>query len=332
MTLSNQPFAAVLFFVSLILAGGVAQAANELDHIVAVVEDDVVLRSELDREMISARGRYRAAGQSIPGQAEFERLVLEDLILKRLQTAAAERAGVTVSDADVDQAIEGIAARNGLTMGQLREVLPRTGMSYEAFRRQIREQLVEIGFQRQQLGGKVQVTEAEIDSYLAKQGGSAPMGSRLVTQTRARQILIRTGERTSDQEAEDRLEKLRGRITAGEDFASLARANSDDTASALKGGDLGWVNPGDTTPEFQRVLDSLQPDAVSAPFKTPFGWHIVQVQERRQQNIADQAQREEAANKIRERKAREALELLSRQLRDQAYVEIRLDQPDLDDR
>ena len=309
-----------------------AIAANELDRIVAVVEDDVVLRSELDREMATARSRWRAAGKPIPAADEFERAVLEDLILKRLQTTAAERSGVTVTEADVDNAIAGIAERNGLTVGQLKEVLPRTGMSYTAFREQIREQLVEVGFQRQQIGSKIQVTEAEIDSYLAKQGKGGPSAGKLVTQTHARHILIRTGERTSDQEAQDRLQQLRTRIDNGEDFAALARASSDDTASALKGGDLGWINPGDTTPEFEKYLDTLAPNAVSPPFKTSFGWHIVQVLERRQQNIADQARRDEAAAELRQKKAKEALEFLSRQLRDQAYVEIRLDDQNFDDR
>jgi parvulin-like peptidyl-prolyl isomerase len=193
----------------------------------------------------------------------------------------------------------------------------------------IRKQILEANFQRQQLGGSIEVSEAEIDNYLEQNPVKTTSG-KVVSQTRARHILVRTGERTSAQDARNRLEGLRQRILNGEDFATLARANSDDTASALRGGELGWINPGDTTPDFERQLENLGINEISQPFKTPFGYHIVQVQERRQQDIADAAHRAEAASKIRERKAKEALQLLSRRLRDEAYVEIRLDNTRLD--
>ena len=312
------------------LPHAVPAAERTLDHIVAVVEEDVILRSELEREMQAARGQLRAAGKPAPPNDVLEREVLEKLILDRLQAAAAARSGITVSEEEVDNAVAGIAERNNITVAQLKQILANSGMSYDGFRENIRKQLLEIAFQRQQLGGSIDVTDAEIDNYLDQNPVDAPAG-RIVTQTRARHILVRPGERTSDQDARNRLETLRGRIVGGEDFAAIARANSDDTASALKGGELGWINPGDTTPAFEEQLNALQPGATSEPFKTPFGWHIVQVEERRQQNIADQARRAEAAAKIRERKGREALELLSRRLRDEAYVEIRLGHEALDD-
>ena len=304
-------------------------AERGLDHIVAVVEEDVILRSELDRETDVARARLRSAGKPLPPQDVLEREVLENLIVDRLQAAAAARSGVTVSDEEVDNAIAGIAERNKITVAQLKQILANSGIGYEGFRENIRKQLLEVSFQRQQLGGSIEVSDAEIDNYLAQHPVDAP-ASRVVTQTRARHILVRTGERTSDQDARSRLTTLRGRIMGGEDFAAIARANSDDTASALKGGELGWINPGDTTPEFEEQLAALQPNEISEPFKTPFGWHIVQVEERRQQNIADEARRAEAAARIRERKGKEAIELLSRRLRDEAYVEIRLGYDDLD--
>ena len=308
----------------------VLAAERALDHIVAVVEEDVILRSELDRETQVASARLRSTGKPVPPTDVLEREVLETLIIDRLQTAAAARSGITVGEEEVDNAIAGIAERNNVSVSQLKQILASSGMSYNSFRETIRKQLLEISFQRQQLGGRIDVTEAEIDNYLAQNPIEAPAG-KVVTQTRARHILVRTGERTSDQDARNRLGTLRGRIMGGEDFATIARANSDDTASALKGGELGWINPGDTTPEFEQQLDALQPNAISEPFKTPFGWHIVQVQERRQQNIADQARRAEAAARIRERKGKEAVELLSRRLREEAYVEIRLGREEFDD-
>ncbi|MEN8174577.1 MAG: peptidylprolyl isomerase [Pseudomonadota bacterium] len=408
-------------------------AAGDMDHIVAVVDDDVVLRSELDKELNVTISRLRASGAPLPARDVVERQVLEELIQSRLQEAAAARAGVTVTDEEVDNAIAGIARRNGISVAQMREILGRSGVNYAGFRANIRKQLLAVSFQRQQIGRDIQVSEAEIDNHLALSGGNE--GSRyrllhilvatpaqaspedtaqareaaeallsqirdgadfkvlarehstgdkaaeggdlgwkkkselpplfaaqvgrmgkgdtagplrdargfhiirlqdfqgtgkrnLVTETHARHILIRTGERTSDQDARQKLLQLRNRILNGEAFGTLARASSDDTASALKGGDLGWISPGDVVPEFQKQLENQDLNQISEPFKTPFGWHIVQVLERRQNDNSDRGKREEAANEIRQRKAEEALQVLTRRLRDEAYVEIRLGQED----
>jgi peptidyl-prolyl cis-trans isomerase SurA len=150
-------------------------------------------------------------------------------------------------------------------------------------------------------------------------------GPQSITQTKARHILVRTNELVSDADAKTRLSQLRTRIIGGDDFATLARAHSDDTGSALKGGDLGWVNPGDTVPEFEEVMNALPPNGVSEPFKSPFGWHIVQVQERRTQDAADSLLRLKAREAIQRRKAEEATDAWLRQLRDEAYVELRGD-------
>jgi peptidyl-prolyl cis-trans isomerase SurA len=145
-----------------------------------------------------------------------------------------------------------------------------------------------------------------------------------VTQTKARHILVRTNEVVADEDAKTRLNQLRMRIVGGDDFATLARAHSDDTGSALKGGDLGWVNPGDTVPEFEEAMNALGPGQVSEPFKSNFGWHIVQVQERRTQDTADELMRLKAREAIQRRKAEEATEAWLKRLRDEAYVEVRL--------
>ena len=317
-------------FVALSVLQTAAPADQALDHIVAVVEDDVILRSELDREIEETRAQLRASGKPLPSADAVEREALESLISARVMASAAERSGVTVTDEEVDTAIAGIAERNGITVSQLKQVLASSGMSYTNFREKIRKQILEFNFQRQQIAGNIEVTDAEIDSFLA-QNPVQSQGGRIVTQTSARHILIRTGERTSETDAKSRLAQLRERITGGEDFGTLARSNSDDTASALKGGDLGWINPGDTTPEFEQQLNQLPLNSVSAPFESAFGWHIVEVLGRREQNIADEARRSEAAAAIRERKAREAAELLSRRLRDEAYVDIRLGRQELSD-
>ncbi|MBT0961293.1 peptidylprolyl isomerase [Denitromonas iodatirespirans] len=146
-----------------------------------------------------------------------------------------------------------------------------------------------------------------------------------VQQTRVRHILVKTSEVVSDTDARLRLETLRTRILNGEDFAALARANSADL-SAAKGGEIGWVYPGDTVPEFERAMDALKPGEVSQPIKSPFGWHLIRVEERRTQDVSEERKRAVARNTLRQRKADEAYEDWLRQLRDNAFVDYRLDE------
>lgn len=156
-----------------------------------------------------------------------------------------------------------------------------------------------------------------------KRGGAAA-GPEQLEQTRARHILIKTSEVLSDTDAEARLRALRERIVNGGDFAELAKANSADL-SAARGGDLGWLNPGDTVPEFERAMNALRPGEVSPVVRSPFGWHLIQVMERRLQDVTDERKRNAARNILRDRKADEAYEDWVRQLRDSTYVENRLE-------
>jgi peptidyl-prolyl cis-trans isomerase SurA len=149
---------------------------------------------------------------------------------------------------------------------------------------------------------------------------------KVVPQIHARHILIRTDEVTSDEDARTRLEQLRERALAGDDFAALARANSQDPGSAIKGGDLGWVSPGTMVPEFEEQMAALPDGGISKPFKTRFGWHIVQVLGHRQHDETEEARRLAAKKAIRDRKAKEATEQYLRRLRDEAYIEIRPDE------
>jgi peptidyl-prolyl cis-trans isomerase SurA len=150
----------------------------------------------------------------------------------------------------------------------------------------------------------------------------------IVNQTRARHILIITNEIVSDREAQQRLATLRERIVNGEPFESLARSHSDDKASAIKGGDLGWTSPGDLVPQFEEQMDALALNEISEPFKSPFGWHIVQPLERRQHDNTEEALRNNARQAIQKQKSEEAIELWLRRLRDEAYVEVMLDELD----
>ena len=155
-----------------------------------------------------------------------------------------------------------------------------------------------------------------------KRGGVGG-GDGRVSQTRARHILIKTSEVLSDAEARRRLTSLKERLDNGGSFEELARSNSQDL-SAAKGGDLGWLYPGDTVPEFEKVMNALQPGQVSEPVQSPFGWHLIQVVERRVEDVSTERQRAAARMALRERKAEEVYQDWVRQLRDRAYVEIRL--------
>lgn len=424
----------VKFLIMLLLgvsADAFAAQIQPLDSIVAVVNNDVIVQSELNAAIGLALPELNARGTAIPSRSVLEKQVLERLILKRLQQQQAETLGIEVDDAALTEAMTSIAARNGMSLDQLRDTLEGSGVSFEDFREDTRMQILTARLQQQEVMQKIRVTDAEVDRFLKQEGDSlierrevrlqhilvatpdsptsaqieaarnktigllkrvrggasfadvaaansdgrraleggdlgwfpmaevpslavepaqtlakgevsepiqSPSGFHLIriadikgdtpepmSQTHARHILIRTNEVVSEDDAKRRLSQLRMRIVGGDDFATLARAHSDDTGSALKGGDLGWVNPGDTVPEFEEEMDKLAPNEISQPFQSPFGWHIVQVIERRKQETTDELMRMKAQDAIRQRKGEEATEAWLRQLRDEAYVDLRID-------
>ena len=150
------------------------------------------------------------------------------------------------------------------------------------------------------------------------------MEKNMVEQTNARHILVKINELRTDKQASEKLDQLKLRIDNGDDFGLLAKGNSDDSMSAIEGGDLGWSTPGELVPEFQRVLDDLKINEISKPFKSRFGWHIVQVLGRRNHDNTESVKRARARKIIGDRKLNEALQNWNRQLLDEAYVEYRL--------
>ena len=149
---------------------------------------------------------------------------------------------------------------------------------------------------------------------------------QMIRQTQARHILIAPDQLTNDAEASRQLSVLRERIVNGHDFGELARIHSDDSGSASKGGDLGWIDAGDTIPVFERMMDSLAPGGISEPFKSQYGWHVVQVLERRERDGTETSRRAEARRKLRIQKIEENTQAWIRRVRDEAYVEYRLDE------
>ncbi len=409
----------------------VAGLAEDVDSIVAVVNDDVIVRSELDAEISQLVSQLRQKGTRMPPKSILERQVLERLIVKKLQLEAAQQAGISVSDDLLTQALRNIAAENGMSLDEFHRALDAEGIGFRRFRDSIRDQITLSRLREQRVIRRIDVSQQELDNYLKKESGrlnqrsdyrlfhiliATPEGAspeqiadaksraerllarirrgeigfkeaavaesdgrqaleggdlgwrnaaqlpgffleplaamepgdvsevmrnssgfhlvllddykggerKMVTQTHARHILIRTNEITSDADARNRLAQLKQRIEEGDDFATLARSHSDDKGSAIKGGDLGWTNPGDFVPKFEAVLNGLEINQISDPFQSQFGWHIVQLLDRREHDNTEEVQRALARDAIRERKAAEELELYLRRLRDEAYVDIRL--------
>lgn len=419
-------------FIVFLASASSLVAARPLDRIVAVVNNDVVMESELQERVRTLRSQIRESGEQIPPTSILEEQVLERLIMIKLQMQAAQNTGIQVDDEALNSAINEIAANNQLSLNQFRQILEQDGYNYEAFRENIREEMTIARLRQRQIDNRINVTDVEIENYLDTQklqgsgeqefrlshilialpegiseaekaerrlvaeqiiseleagrnfaelaadisdGQQAPEGGDLgwrkqsqlptlfagpvanmekgdisgiienpsgfhiveltdirsgdkqfVTQTKARHILIRPDELNSEESIRARLEQLRQRIEGGDDFGELARAHSQDTVSAVDGGNLGWVSPGSLVNEFEEVMNGLQIDEISAPFKTNFGWHIVQVLDRREHDSTDELRRAQAREAIRKRKIDEAGQNWLREMRDEAYVEFRLNE------
>jgi len=404
----------------------------EIDRIVAVVNDDVIVHSEMQTRLRSVIDQLGKSGVPAPPRDVLEKQVLEQLVLDRLQMQIAARTGIRVDDETLNRQIADIAQQNNLSLREFRDILERDGFDFGSFRENIRNELIKSRVQQRQIQDRVQVTDRDIDNYLAtqaKQGGNNPeyrvshilvavpdgaspedltearekvediiarlnaganfgraaaaesdgrqaleggdLGWRkagelptlfeevvpklekgeisdpirsssgfhliklvdvrgaerhVIKQTHARHILIRTNEITNSSVARSRLSVLRSRILNGASFNDLARASSDDPGSAVKGGDLGWLSPGDTIPPFEKSMDALADGEISEPFETQFGWHILQVLGRRDRDSTEEVQRANAATALRNRKVDEELQTWFRQIRDEAFIEYRLDE------
>ncbi|WP_025770274.1 peptidylprolyl isomerase [Thioalkalivibrio sp. HK1] len=408
-----------------------AEPLEKLNRIVAVVNDEVILLSELDRQLDRVRREMRQSGNFLPPDSNLIRQVLDRMILTRLQLQLARSVDISVDDEQLNRAVMRIAEQNRMSLRDLRDRLRKEGLSFSEFRENLRQDILISEIRRREVDPQVQVSGRDIELYLssvrnrkpeneiyrirhlliaisedaageevekarmrlqdiienirggasfsemaashsdgqqALQGGDlgwrkavdlpalisdivpslevgdisdiirSPSGFHIVTlvdkrsdrlhiveQTKARHILVVPDEITDDASARQQLTVLREQILSGADFADIARARSDDVSSSSKGGDLGWINPGETEPEFEQMMLSLEKDEISAPFQSRFGWHIVQVLDRREHDDTEAALRAEAQRNIRRRKFEEALDLWLRRLRDEAYVEYRLD-------
>ncbi|HTY49202.1 MAG TPA: peptidylprolyl isomerase [Steroidobacteraceae bacterium] len=422
----------------LILAAPVAQAQDRnlnskgqaLDRIAAVVEDGVVLESDLDDQVAMVTQRLQADNQELPAESELRRQVLEKLIVQEIEMQRADRAGIKISDETLNNAMQEVAQRNGITLSQLPAALRSQGLDYATYRDAMRRELTLRLLQQRDVVQHITVTPREIDAYLERQehhpsaqmeysvshiliavpqeatgpqleaaarkaqdiyhralngedfgklaiaysnsqtaldGGRlgwrkgtelptfladtvvnmkpgdiaapirAPTGFHivkldavrsdakkdLIDQVHVRHILMRTNDLQDDATVKQKLSLLRDRILKGEDFAGLAQTTSQDPGSASDGGDLGWTTLDSFVPAFAKVVDGLAVNEISQPFKTQYGWHIVQLLGRRKFDDTKDLERREAEDQIRASKVDEETELWLRRLRDEAYVDIR---------
>ena len=416
---------ALLF--ALVFATAAAAEEVVLERIVALVNDDVVLQSDLQAELASVRQNLEQRDVRTPPEAELRRQVLERLVIQTLQLNEAERRGIRVDSATLDAAVRRVAERNGLSLTGLRDALRDQGLDMARFRDQLRREITLSRLRQQVMNQRVDVTEQEISQFIernrsldrdyrleqilisvpeaasagaidaareraeavlerldagesfarlaaaesdarnALDGGdmgwraasqlptaaasairelepgevtsalrtpagfqiyrlreTRGAGTEMVEQAQLRHILIETNEVVSDADARLRLEALRERIMAGSDFADLARANSDDPTSASEGGELGWIDPANLPAGFRAAVTPLQLGEVSEIFRTRRGWHIAEVLDWRERDASETIAREEAETAIRQRKSEEETELWLRELREEAYVDIRL--------
>ena len=416
------------------LSAGSDAGSSAIDGIVAVVNTDIITRSELNRQVALIERQMTRRGAPLPDKNELRKQVLDRMVLDRAQLQKAEQLGIRVEDAQIEAAMARVADQNGLPLDDFLARLKEEGVSPARFREEVRSEITLGRLREREVESRIQVSDAEIQSFLAartkgtvatnqpevnwiqilvkapsdanagvlgqarakveivekalKAGKSAdeilktnpelavegtgqmgwsgfdsvpslfseflskgqlesvqtvrsPNGfhvlkvlgrresgpvldSTPVTQTRARHILIRPGPDVSEAEAKRRLnfalEQLRGGTA---NFETLAKQYSQD-GSASKGGDLGWLYPGDTVPEFEREMNQLGTGEVSAVFQSRFGFHIIQVVERRQQAASEERQRQAARQAIRTNKSEESYQEWLRQLRDATFIEIRL--------
>ena len=424
----------------LVFAGSTALAQTRelsssgelLDRIAAVVNDGVVLVSQLDAQTDEVIQRLRAQRTELPPRNVLRKQILERLVMEEIQLQRADRLGIEVSEEVLNGALDDVARRNNIQFSDLPEALSKQGLDYRDFRDEIRKQLKLQLLRQRDVIARINISPRELDQFKARQANapdqnaeynishiliSVPVtaspeqietreqrarevydkakagedfaqlavtysesstnieggalgwrrgpqlpsiiadriaqmkagevaepirtpsgfhifrlnetrggaGEAVIAQVHARHILLRTNELEDDQTIEQKLNGIRERImNGGEDFAAIAAVTSQDPSSAADGGDLGWTGPGSFVPEFEKQLQSLGENEISKPFKTQYGWHIVQVLGRRDHDAREDRKTQQAYAQLREAKAEEETELWLRRLRDEAFVEYRM--------
>ena len=313
----------ILLFVVALLFALPALPAQLLDHIVAVVEDRPILQSELDQATFEALHQLRRRGINPPPLNALRHKVLEQLILQQVQLQRAQRRGIQVTDEQINAQLQRLAAANGLTLEQFIAALDEQSPgSYERLRKQIKEQLMIQKLRQLEVVRQVSVTREELQQFLKQVGQGSTVSYHL------RHILIPLPEaatRRQVAETQKRAQALHDRIAAGADFGRMAVEHSAG-AEALQGGDLGWHKASELPDSFLEAVKHLKPGQITPVIRTAGGFHILQLVDKRDEALNPVAQ-QQALNVLRQRKASELFDLWLRRLRDEAHVEIYLDDP-----
>lgn len=417
--------------IAMLALGSVPAAAEQtLDRIAAVVNDDVILMSELDDQVELIRQRLEKSGTRLPPDNVLREQVLDRMIDTELKLQMAERAGIRIPDDQLNQALQRIAERNGVTLDQLPEMLASEGIDYEMYRRELRNQMITSRLEMQQVQQNVNITQDDVERYIANNSGELDSDTRyklrhilvsvpenpgqgeldearnrigeihqklregadfaelavahsdgqrsleggdlgwmnanevpsifnpavqnlekgqasdpirssygfhlikledversdpvMVREARIRHILIKPTAIMDEAAVREKLASLRERILAGEEFGELADEHSDDHSSAADGGVIDWQPLERFTPRFREKVGNLEKGKISEPFQTRYGWHIVEVLDRRRSDHTDQVRRNQAIQALRQKEMQEERELWIRGLRDRAYIDIRL--------
>ncbi|MFF7709857.1 peptidylprolyl isomerase [Pseudomonas sp. NPDC007930] len=414
---------------ALLVASSAHAQLQQLDRVVAIVDNDVIMQSQLDARLSAIQADVAKRGGSLPPLEDVRKQVLNALILENLQLQMGDRMGIKVTDEELNDAIGTIAQRNNMSVSQFRAALAHDGLSYDETRAQVRDQIIVSRVRQRRVAERIQVSEQEVKNFLASDMGKAQlseeyhlanitipvpqsanseqiqqagqqaldtynklkqgadfgqmalarsaadnaldrgdMGWRQAAQlpppfdrllasmqpgditqpvrapggfiivklvetrgnsaevrdeVHVRHILIKPSEIRSQAETKRLIDRIYERIQNGEDFAELAKSFSEDPGSALHGGDMGWIDPASVVPQFRDVMAQTATEQVSRPFQSQFGWHILQVLGRRATDMTEQAREQQATNLLRSRKYDEELQNWLRQIRDEAYVEIK---------
>ncbi|RZA20156.1 MAG: molecular chaperone SurA [Lysobacteraceae bacterium] len=265
----------------LFAAGAQAQsyaAAAPVDRIAAVVNEDVILRSELDRAVANIRAQYAGKEAQLPPQEVLERQVLERLVLLRLQIARATDAGITASDEDLERAVQGVAEQNSMTVDQLRARISQDGMSFAEFRNSMRDEIVTQKLRQSFAQGRINVSEAEVDAALSSASATASQQFHLA------HILVGTPDGATPEQqatAQKKIEGVQALIAKGEMTFSAAAVRYSDSPNALEGGDLGWRSLNEIPPAFAQTIQQMQAGQVIGPIRGPSGFQLLQLVETR---------------------------------------------------
>tara|TARA_B100001029_G_scaffold90105_1_gene73970 strand:+ start:51 stop:1349 length:1299 start_codon:yes stop_codon:yes gene_type:complete len=401
-----------------------------LDRVIAVVDSGVIMETQLNSRVQEVLRRLQTNKAELPPLNLLEEQVLDRLIIEEIQMQIADRAGIKISDSELNQTLSRIASQNNLSLEEFRVALEQEGDSYKTFRETIKKELIIQRVQRGKVGSRVDISEQELENFINSEEGRTELAEqynvqhilisvkgglteveieaieekaleiikrlevgesfeklaatysagqkaleggflgwrtsaelptlfaktvsslkvgetselirsgagfhilrlnekrgntvKFMDQTLSRHILVQPSEIRTENQAELLINNIHKRLLAGEDFKQLARQYSEDPGSKMDGGNLGWANPGEYDPAFEKTLDATKIGEISKPVQSSFGWHIIEVLDRRNEDVSQEEQKNRAYQIIYERKFEQELESTLIELRAEAYVDIKL--------